>query len=199
MITTAMNCYLVQLLESGFLHADPHPGNLLKTPDGRLCVLDFGLMTTVAFWTIISPFHELALHANKFGDFYPFESKLWAKSIANSVFFAGYWRSEVHIDWIHIPPDELRLSSCSRWFGKAWFCSWRQSWPCKNSSCGSSTHSRNEPTFTRWWYSEDKCPAGSKLIQSASILDWMWLNKTHWSNFLLALELGKLSEGLKKL
>lgn len=47
MITTAMNCYLVQLLESGFLHADPHPGNLLKTPDGRLCVLDFGLMTQV--------------------------------------------------------------------------------------------------------------------------------------------------------
>lgn len=49
MITTAMNCYLVQLLESGFLHADPHPGNLLKTPDGRLCVLDFGLMTQVSF------------------------------------------------------------------------------------------------------------------------------------------------------
>jgi aarF domain-containing kinase len=49
MITTAMNCYLVQLLESGFLHADPHPGNLLKTPDGRLCVLDFGLMTQVIF------------------------------------------------------------------------------------------------------------------------------------------------------
>ena len=49
MITTAMNCYLVQLLESGFLHADPHPGNLLKTPDGRLCVLDFGLMTQVKF------------------------------------------------------------------------------------------------------------------------------------------------------
>jgi len=49
MITTAMNCYLVQLLESGFLHADPHPGNLLKTPDGRLCVLDFGLMTQVTF------------------------------------------------------------------------------------------------------------------------------------------------------
>lgn len=47
LISTALNCYLVQLLESGFLHADPHPGNLLRTPDGRLCVLDFGLMTQV--------------------------------------------------------------------------------------------------------------------------------------------------------
>lgn len=26
----------------GFYHADPHPGNLLKTPDGRLAYLDFG-------------------------------------------------------------------------------------------------------------------------------------------------------------
>ena len=34
-----------QLLETGFLHADPHPGNLLRTPDGRICVLDFGLVT----------------------------------------------------------------------------------------------------------------------------------------------------------
>ncbi|KAG0584530.1 hypothetical protein KC19_3G215800 [Ceratodon purpureus] len=47
LIRTALNCYLMQLLESGFLHADPHPGNLLRTPDGRLCVLDFGLMTEV--------------------------------------------------------------------------------------------------------------------------------------------------------
>jgi predicted unusual protein kinase regulating ubiquinone biosynthesis (AarF/ABC1/UbiB family) len=37
----------VQLLETGFLHADPHPGNLLWTPDGHLCVLDFGLMIEV--------------------------------------------------------------------------------------------------------------------------------------------------------
>lgn len=42
-----MNSYLVQLLDNGFLHADPHPGNFLIQEDGTLCVLDFGLMTEV--------------------------------------------------------------------------------------------------------------------------------------------------------
>lgn len=37
----------LQLLETGLLHADPHPGNLLRTPDGRIAILDFGLMTEV--------------------------------------------------------------------------------------------------------------------------------------------------------
>ena len=39
--------YLTQLLDTGFFHADPHPGNMLRTPDGRLAILDFGLMTQV--------------------------------------------------------------------------------------------------------------------------------------------------------
>ncbi|MBL9214219.1 MAG: AarF/ABC1/UbiB kinase family protein [Opitutaceae bacterium] len=32
-----------QVLLSGFFHADPHAGNVLVTPDGRLCLLDWGL------------------------------------------------------------------------------------------------------------------------------------------------------------
>eukprot|EP00741_Cyanophora_paradoxa_P017859 tig00021035_g17248.t1 len=36
-----------QLLQHGFLHCDPHPGNLLATPDGRLAYLDFGMMSVV--------------------------------------------------------------------------------------------------------------------------------------------------------
>ena len=39
-------CYLKQLLDLGFFHADPHPGNLIRTPDGRLAVLDFGLVSS---------------------------------------------------------------------------------------------------------------------------------------------------------
>ena len=41
-------CYLKQLLDTGFFHADPHPGNLIRTPDGRLAILDFGLMTEIS-------------------------------------------------------------------------------------------------------------------------------------------------------
>ncbi|NER33481.1 MAG: AarF/ABC1/UbiB kinase family protein [Oscillatoria sp. SIO1A7] len=35
---------LQQLLEFGFFHADPHPGNLFATTDGRMAYIDFGMM-----------------------------------------------------------------------------------------------------------------------------------------------------------
>ena len=35
---------MVQILERGFHHADPHPGNLLRLPDNRLAYIDFGMM-----------------------------------------------------------------------------------------------------------------------------------------------------------
>jgi predicted unusual protein kinase regulating ubiquinone biosynthesis (AarF/ABC1/UbiB family) len=36
--------YVYQVVVEGVYHADPHPGNVLLTPDGRLALLDFGLL-----------------------------------------------------------------------------------------------------------------------------------------------------------
>ncbi len=35
------------LLDTGVLHCDPHKGNLLRTTDGRLCILDWGMTLDV--------------------------------------------------------------------------------------------------------------------------------------------------------
>jgi predicted unusual protein kinase regulating ubiquinone biosynthesis (AarF/ABC1/UbiB family) len=47
LVEVGVQCSLLQLLEHGFFHADPHPGNLLATPDGKLAYLDFGMMSEV--------------------------------------------------------------------------------------------------------------------------------------------------------
>jgi predicted unusual protein kinase regulating ubiquinone biosynthesis (AarF/ABC1/UbiB family) len=41
------HAYLDQILVDGFLHADPHPGNVLITPDGRLALLDLGMVARI--------------------------------------------------------------------------------------------------------------------------------------------------------
>ena len=43
-IKIAVTSGLQQLLEHGFFHADPHPGNLFATPDGQMAYIDFGMM-----------------------------------------------------------------------------------------------------------------------------------------------------------
>src|SRR5581483_3486713 len=40
--------YLDQVLVHGFFHADPHPGNVLLTDDGRLALVDVGMVATVS-------------------------------------------------------------------------------------------------------------------------------------------------------
>ena len=43
-----LRCSLHQLLETGFMHSDPHPGNLLVAPNGSLVYLDFGMVVEVS-------------------------------------------------------------------------------------------------------------------------------------------------------
>ena len=39
-----LNAAIKQILEDGFFHADPHPGNLLVTEDMNLCIVDWGIV-----------------------------------------------------------------------------------------------------------------------------------------------------------
>ncbi|ELS32145.1 MULTISPECIES: ABC1 kinase family protein [Pseudanabaena] len=47
-IEVGVQCSLRQLLDYGYFHADPHPGNLLVMGDGKLAYLDFGMMSEVS-------------------------------------------------------------------------------------------------------------------------------------------------------
>ena len=42
--TQGLNAAIKQILSDGFFNADPHPGNLLITPDRKLCILDWGMV-----------------------------------------------------------------------------------------------------------------------------------------------------------
>ncbi|MCI0921783.1 ABC1 kinase family protein [Sphingobacterium rhinopitheci] len=42
-----LNLFLKQILEHGFFHADPHPGNILVTPQGKISFIDMGAMAKV--------------------------------------------------------------------------------------------------------------------------------------------------------
>lgn len=44
LVNKGVEASLVQLLETGLLHADPHTGNLRYTPEGHVGFLDFGLL-----------------------------------------------------------------------------------------------------------------------------------------------------------
>jgi predicted unusual protein kinase regulating ubiquinone biosynthesis (AarF/ABC1/UbiB family) len=48
---TLTGAYLRMMVVDGFMHADPHPGNLLVQDDGTLIVLDWGATLDVPRWT----------------------------------------------------------------------------------------------------------------------------------------------------
>ncbi|MBV6340414.1 ABC1 kinase family protein [Candidatus Magnetobacterium casense] len=39
-----VNAYFKMILDDGFFHADPHPGNLFVLSDGRVAIVDFGMV-----------------------------------------------------------------------------------------------------------------------------------------------------------
>ncbi|MDI1471205.1 AarF/ABC1/UbiB kinase family protein [Thermodesulfovibrio sp. 1176] len=41
---TIIDIYFIQIFEHGFFHGDPHPGNLIVTEDGRIVMVDFGIV-----------------------------------------------------------------------------------------------------------------------------------------------------------
>jgi predicted unusual protein kinase regulating ubiquinone biosynthesis (AarF/ABC1/UbiB family) len=43
--------YLRMMMVDGFLHADPHPGNLMVAEDGTIVILDWGMALDVPRWT----------------------------------------------------------------------------------------------------------------------------------------------------
>ena len=45
---TGANLYLKMIFNHGFYHADPHPGNLIVTDDGKIGLLDFGMVGRIS-------------------------------------------------------------------------------------------------------------------------------------------------------
>ncbi len=44
LIKNGLDIYFSQIFEHGFFHADPHPGNILARPDGKIVFIDFGMV-----------------------------------------------------------------------------------------------------------------------------------------------------------
>jgi len=47
MVSIGLRCSVDQLMTTGLFHADPHRGNLLKTPEGKLAIIDFGMVCDI--------------------------------------------------------------------------------------------------------------------------------------------------------
>jgi len=48
LVDDLFRAYLQQMLAEGFFHADPHPGNVLLTSDGRLALIDLGMVARIS-------------------------------------------------------------------------------------------------------------------------------------------------------
>jgi len=51
LMETLTGLYLRMMMVDGFLHADPHPGNILVEEDGKIVLLDWGMVLRVPRWS----------------------------------------------------------------------------------------------------------------------------------------------------
>ncbi|KAJ8441620.1 hypothetical protein Cgig2_010261 [Carnegiea gigantea] len=84
----AIEAYLIQMLKTGFFHADPHPGNLAIDKDQAIIYYDFGMMGEIKTFT-----RERLLDL-----FYAVYEKDAKKDITEIIFF------------VRLPTDELRTT-----------------------------------------------------------------------------------------
>jgi len=79
---TLVRSFLRQAVVDGFFHADLHQGNLFALPDGRLAVIDFGIMGRIDR-----------------------QARLWLAEILYGLLVGNYRRvAEIHFEAQYVPP-----------------------------------------------------------------------------------------------
>jgi predicted unusual protein kinase regulating ubiquinone biosynthesis (AarF/ABC1/UbiB family) len=85
----SIESYLIQILKTGFFHADPHPGNLAIDTDGSLIYYDFGMMGEIKSFTrerLLSLFYAVyEKDANKVSQYFHTNSSYTATFL--SIFY----------------------------------------------------------------------------------------------------------------
>jgi len=79
---TLVRAFLRQTVVDGFFHADLHQGNLFALPDGRLAVIDFGIMGRIDR-----------------------QARIWLAEILHGLLTGNYRRvAEIHFEAQYVPP-----------------------------------------------------------------------------------------------
>ena len=146
--TQLFRAYLDQILVDGFFHADPHPGNVLLTDDGRLALIDLGMVA-----------HDRAAHA---GQLVQAACSRSAKAVATRP--AGIAidigrRSTTSTSTRSCAPRSALVAQSSAGIGghrgrhagqralprrgRDRVCGCRRSWRCSARRCSTSTRSRS--------------------------------------------------------
>ena len=86
-IANAANAFFKMVYRDGFFHADMHPGNLFVRPDGRIAVIDFGIMGRIDRTTRF--YLADMLHGFLVGDY---------RRVAEVHFEAGYVPADQSVD-----------------------------------------------------------------------------------------------------